>query len=110
MGCANLADWGPPSGQSIPSTDVVAIGKLENLDSEPSQFGPNDMLGHGWFTANFHVSHVESGQLPSRVVPVRYFGHTWFREDIKFRFRLRPNEQGSYIVCKAPESAGYRCD
>ena len=90
--------------------DVVAIGKLKNLESEPSQVDPNDLLGHGWFTANFHVSFVEYGELSNRVIPVRYFGHTWFREGIKFRFRLRPTEYGDYIICRPPDSAGFNCD
>ena len=109
-GCVNIADWGPPLNHPLPPTDVIAIGKLENLESEPSQFDPKDLLGHGWFSANFHVSDVEVGDLPKTIIPGRYFGHTWFREDVRFRFRLRPNEEGGYIVCKAPDASGFNCD
>lgn len=110
FGCTSVADWGPPPNFSIPSNDVIAIGKLENLESESGQFDPDDLLGHGWFSANLHVSRVEAGKLPTRVIRVRYFGHTWLREDTEFRFRLRPTESGSYTICKRPGSAGYNCE
>ena len=110
FGCTSVADWGPPHDFSIPADDVIAIGKLVNLASEPGQVNPDDLLGHGWFSANFHVSRIEAGKLANRVVPVQYFGHTWLREDMEFRFRLRPTESGGYIICKRPGSAGYNCE
>ena len=110
FGCTSVADLGPPTDFSISSHDVIAIGKLENLASEPGQVDPGDLLGHGWFSANFHVSRIEAGRLANRVIPVRYFGHTWLREDMEFRFRLRPTESGGYIICKRPGSAGCNCE
>ena len=109
-GCSTVADWGPPTGLAIPSEDIVAVGRLENLGNEPADYDPDDLLGHGWFFGNFHVSHVESGELPQMVVPVRYYGHSFLREDKKFRFRLRPIEGGRYVICKRPGSAGFICD
>lgn len=110
FGCRTVSDWGPSSGFALPSGDVVVIGRLENLNSE-SVYDPDDLLGHSWFSGNLHVSRVESGELPSRIVPVRYFGHTWLREDVSFRFRLRADEGGRYLICKPPRSAsGLNCD
>ena len=110
LGCRTVLDRGPPSGFALPSGDVVVIGQLENLNSE-SVYNPDDLLGHSWFSANLHVSRVESGELPSRMVPVRYFGHTWLREDVSFRFRLRADEGGRYLICKGPGSpSGLNCD
>ncbi len=108
--CTSVTDWGPPPGFSAPSNDVIAVGNLENLESEPGQYSPDDLLGHGWFSARLHVSEVEAGTLTNRIIPVRYFGHTWLREHVKFRFRLRPTEDGDYIICKRPGSAGYDCE
>ena len=108
--CSTVADWGPEAGLTIPPEDVVAIGRLENLKSEPPTFDPEDLLGHGWFSGRFHVSRVESGHLTERVVPVRYFGHTWFSEDVTFRFRLHRSESGTYLICRRPDSSGYNCN
>ena len=110
IGCTSVADWGPPPDFSIPSNDVIAIGKLKNLASEPGQVDPDDLLGHGWFSADFHISRIEAGKLANKVIPVRYFGHTWLSEDMEFRFRLRSTESGGYIICKKPGSSGYNCD
>jgi integration host factor subunit beta len=108
--CSSVVDWGPESGLMPPAEDVVAIGRLENLESEPNSFDPDDLLEHGWFSANFHVSRIEPGDLTGRVVPVRYFGHTWLREDIAYRFRLRRSESGGYVICARRGSIGYNCD
>jgi hypothetical protein len=109
VGCHAVRDWGPPSGFALSSGDLIVIGRLENLGSEPADYDPNDLLGHGWFSANLHVSRVESGELSGRNVPVRYFGHTTLREDVIFRFRLRA-EEGGYLICKPPGGSGLNCD
>ena len=109
-GCHSVADWGPPRGFAVEAGDIVAIGRLENLSSEAASYDPNDLLGHGWFSAKFHISQVQSGHLADRVVQVRYFGHTSLREGIRFRFRLRAVEGSDYLICKPPGSSGYNCD
>ena len=109
FGCRSVSDLGPPSGFALPSGDVVVIGRLENLNSEQPDYDPHDMLGHRWFAGNLHVSRIESGELPSRVVPVRYFGHTWLRDDVTFRFRLRADEGGGYLICSRPGGSGANC-
>ncbi|HEV2082595.1 MAG TPA: hypothetical protein VGR32_09105 [Brevundimonas sp.] len=109
-GCRTVSDWGPSAGIAGPSGDVIVIGRLQNLSSE-SVYDPDDLLGHSWFSANLHVSRVESGELPGRIVPVRYFAHTTLREDVTFRFRLRGHEGGGYLICKRPGSgSGLNCD
>lgn len=109
-GCHARTDWGPPRGVGVVPGDVVVIGRLKNLNSELGIYDPDDLLGHGWFVAKFRVSHVQQGTLAKSVVQVRYFGHTWLREDIKFRFRLRPAEGGYYFICAPLRSSGYNCD
>lgn len=109
FGCRSVSDLGPPSGFALPSGDVVVIGRLENLNSE-FVHDPDDLLGHGWFSGNLHVSRIESGELPSRVVRVRYFGHTWLRDDVTFRFHLRADEGGGYLICSRPGGSGVNCD
>jgi len=110
VGCQTVSDWEPSSGFALPSGDVIVIGRVENVSSEPVD-DPHDLLGHGWFSGNLHVSRVESGRLPSRIVPVRYFGHTWLREDVNFRFHLRADEGGRYLICKPPgPGSGLNCD
>ena len=109
-GCRAVVDWIPPTEQPLAQGDFVAIGRLKNHQSEPIDPDPDDLIGHGWFNAEFHVSRNEIGRLPSKVVRVRYFAHTWLREDTEFRFRLRPSGNGDYIICKRPGASGYRCD
>ncbi|HVF82582.1 MAG TPA: hypothetical protein VM913_00225 [Sphingomicrobium sp.] len=83
---------------------------MDNQNSEPMEPAGDDLLGHGWFTAAFHVDRTERGKLPAKVVQVRYFGHTLLSEDAKFRFHLRPSGSGDYFICKRSEASGYRCD
>jgi hypothetical protein len=103
-------DNGPSNGSSIAAGDVVAIGRLENTGSAPFVYDPDDLLGHGWFYANFHVESIESGSLPSDVIEVRYYAHTTRQEGQTIRFRLRPIAEGGYIICAPPGGAGFRCD
>lgn len=110
VGCQTVSNWGPSSEFALPLGDVVVIARVENLSSEPVD-DPDDLLGHGWFSGNLHVSRVESGSLTSRIVPVRYFGHTWLREDVDFRFHLRADEGGRYFICKPPgPGSGVNCN
>lgn len=110
IGCQTVLDWGPSSESALPFGDAVAIGRIENLNSEPID-DPDDLLGHSWFSGNLHISHVESGNLASRIVTVRYFGHTWLSEEVSFRFHLRADRDGRYFICKPPGSgSGLNCD
>jgi hypothetical protein len=109
-GARTISDWGPTNPQSFKNGDVIAVGRLKKQNSDLVEPDPEDMIGHGWFTATFHVAHTESGRLPAKVVRVRYFGHTFLREDIKFRFHLRPSGSGDYFICKRSDASGYRCD
>jgi hypothetical protein len=109
-GCRSIADWGPASTQHLKEGDVIAVGWLSNQDSGSGEPDPDDLLGHGWFTADLQISRTESGALPSRVIRVRYYGHTFLSEGSKFRFHLRPSRTGDYFICKPPAGSGYRCE
>lgn len=94
---------------SLAPGDLVVVGQLENLDYQPVN-GPDDILGHGFMTAILHIHSIEQGDLDASQVPVVYFGHTYFREDARFRFRLRPKSSGGYSICANPGSQGIICD
>src|SRR6186997_401489 len=63
--------------------DLVVIGRFKNLDYEHVEI-EDDILGHGWITARVRVRRVLSGRAEGRLVPVRYFAHTYFRGDRDF--------------------------
>ncbi|GAA0448519.1 hypothetical protein GCM10009095_15280 [Sphingomonas molluscorum] len=44
------------------------------------------------------------------VLTVKYFAHTYMREDREFRFHLRPTEDGTYVVCAQLPGDGVRCN
>ena len=91
--------------------DVIVRGRL-NDQSYAHVDVPDDILGHGWITARLHVSRVLKGRSvrPNGVLTVRYFAHTYLREDRSFRFHLRPTTDGTYIVCAQVPGDGVRCD
>src|SRR3546814_6111236 len=60
---------------------VNVSGRLENLFDYESTNDPDDLLGHGWMTAKFHVARVLSGPRLPPVIIVQYFGHTFRSEE-----------------------------
>lgn len=108
-GCMTVLDYGPPAGSEVQSGDFIVIGRLENTRYEHVD-DPDDLLGHGWFYAKLHVKRLERGTLPDQEISVRYFAHTWLRDDVDFRFRLRPGENGEFIICQKPGNSGFICD
>ena len=90
------------------SPDIEVSGRLENLFDYVSTDDPDDLLGHGWMTAKFHVARVLRGPRLPRVITVRYFGHT-FIEDGKMRLKLRRDNDGVYLVCVPAGSIGIQC-
>jgi hypothetical protein len=44
------------------------------------------------------------------VLTVKYFAHTYMREDRSFRFHLRPMNGGTYVVCAEVPGDGVRCN
>jgi hypothetical protein len=74
-------------------SDVVVLGRLENLDYAHQDI-PDDLLGHGWMTARVHVRRVVKGEERRRVVPLRYFGHTYLRHDRTFLLVMSREKDG----------------
>src|SRR4051812_13094836 len=73
--------------------DLVVIGRLENLDYEYVPI-ENDLLTHGWITARVRGRGVLVGHAQGRVLPARYFEHTYRREDRDFVLVI--NRTGPY--------------
>ena len=77
--------------------DIVAVGNIENAAYAPSP-SDNDLIGRGWITAKLHVRRtVRGGPLPPRL-PVRYFAHTYMREDRDFMFVLTAADGGLEVA------------
>jgi hypothetical protein len=57
-----------------------------------------DILGHGWITATLRVQRVIRGSGVYSAVPVRYFGHTYMREDRDFMFVAKRAGDGAYEI------------
>ena len=108
--CGSIVDRGPEVGAAISSQDLIVVGRLAHQSAEPPDLDSGDLLGHGWFFADFIVRKIEVGDIPKGTVRVRYFGHTYLRDDVNFRFHLRPTGEGDYFVCRPLDSAGYDCD
>ncbi|MDB5695257.1 MAG: hypothetical protein JWN21_800 [Sphingomonas bacterium] len=88
--------------------DLIVLGRIKTLSYEATN-DPDDILGHGWITAELHVRKVISGKPPSRSLIVRYFAHSTFRDDRTFRLRLRRIESGQYLIC-SEGGIGARCE
>ncbi len=87
---------------------IEVSGRLENLFDYESTNDPDDLLGHGWMTAKFHVGKVLRGPRLPRVITVRYFGHTFIQER-KMRLKLRRGDNGIYLLCAPTGSVGFQC-
>ena len=94
--------------QSMPG-ELVVLGRLENLNAEPTVVNPDDILGPGWFNARLHISRVVRGRVASSVIPVRYFGHTYLSERQRHLLKLYRDKDGTYFVCASPGQSGVRC-
>ena len=91
-----------------PAPDLEAVGRLRNLNYEHID-DPEDLLGHGWITAEFRITRVLRGRAPSRHIIIRYLAHAYRREDVSIRFRLRTNTNGTYTVCAERGGDGLIC-
>lgn len=78
-------------------SEIVAIGRLENGAYEASH-SADDLIGHGWTNATLHVRRVVSGGAVPTILPVRYWAHTYMRDDRDFMFVLTPVDQGFEIA------------
>lgn len=73
--------------------DLIVIGRLTNGDYQQVQV-EDDLLGHGWVSADLNVKRSIKGEPSSTSLPVRYFAHTYLRSDRDFVFVLTPYENG----------------
>jgi hypothetical protein len=76
--------------------DIVVIGRLNNNRDYEHVEIDGDILGHGWMTGAISVHRPVAGPAVEKKVPVRYFGHTYLREDRTFMFVLSPTDDGIY--------------
>ncbi|HKT77971.1 MAG TPA: hypothetical protein VJQ78_14655 [Sphingobium sp.] len=103
-----VAAQSPTNVQSQPPPDLEVVGRLKNLDYMPID-DPEDILGHGWITAQLRISRVLKGRFPSRSIIIRYLAHTYRAESSPVRLKLRANANGTYTVCAAPGGEGLVC-
>ena len=92
-----------------PSRDLIVIGKLTNQNYESVEI-PDDLIGHGWITADLRVKQALQGQPKNRILKIQYFAHTYLREDKSVKVHLRRTGKGSYLVCNPPGSSGVQCN
>ena len=96
-GCANS----PPMDKS---GELVVWGTLKNRSFEAlDEWGLN-----GSAAADLHITHVDSGRAPSRILKIRYIAHSYIKEGVEMRFRLQRSETGEYLVC-TEGGRGYIC-
>ena len=103
-----VAGQSPAIPAPPPPPDLEVVGRLRNLRWEHVD-DPEDLLGHGWATAEFRISRVLRGRAPSRLITIRYFGHTYLTDRHPIRLRLRANGNGIYLVCARPGREGVVC-
>jgi hypothetical protein len=78
-------------------SDTVVVGTVENgaYEASPSD---DDLIGHGSISATLHVRRVVSGGAIPTSLPVKYFAHTYMRDDRDFMFVLTPVDGGFEIA------------
>ena len=110
-GCATvpIATTGIALASFDSTRDLVVIGKLVNQNYQ-SVDSPDDLIGHGWITANLRVTKALQGKPQSKVLKIQYFAHTYFSEDQSVKLHLRRQEDNSYSVCVPAGSTGVRCN
>ena len=73
--------------------DIAVVGRLENGEYQQVEI-ESDILGHGWFAAVVDVRRVVRGNgIPPRL-SIKYFAHTYMREDRDFLFVLSQTDDG----------------
>lgn len=80
--------------------DIVVVGRLKNGAWEHVEI-IDDLLGHGWASATLKIRKRVRGVPPAAVIPVRYFDHTYLRDDRDFMFVLRKADDGGYVIATA---------
>jgi hypothetical protein len=75
--------------------DLVVIGRIQNGDFQQVEI-EGDIIGHGWISGNVTVREVVKGDAFSDRIPIRYFAHTYIRDDVEFMFVLGKAEDGQF--------------
>lgn len=101
IGCATMRSDGVPEPLSYQCNDVVLVGRLINQQAGETELIEGDLLGHGWFTASVRVERQIRGEPVRSLISVRYFAHTYFREDRDFMFVLSEEDHNSYLIRRA---------
>jgi hypothetical protein len=77
--------------------DVVVVARLENGTFTPVK-SEDDILGHGWISATLKVRKVVRGASVPSTLPVKYFAHTYLREDRDLMLGLTRTRDGDYKI------------
>ena len=77
--------------------DIVVVGRVENVAYEHVK-SEDDLLGHGWVTARLKVQRVVKGAGVPPFLPVRYFAHTYMRQDRDFMLVLKRISPEGYEI------------
>jgi hypothetical protein len=85
--------------------DLVVVGRVKNGDYHHVEI-EDDILGHGWISGTLRVRRTIRGTAVPRAVPVRYFAHTYMREDRDFMFVANRADDGAYEIKAAEPMSG----
>jgi len=81
--------------------DVVVVGRLQNnFDYEHVDI-ENDILGHGWMTADVNVKRHLAGARPRPPIAVKYFAHTYIRGDRDFLIVLSREPESEHFALRS---------
>jgi len=77
--------------------DIVVVGRVQNGSFELDK-SEDDLIGHGWILATIKVRKVVKGADIPPILPVKYFAHTYMRQDSDFMLVLERAHSGVYEI------------
>ena len=77
--------------------DLVVVGRVQNGEWRHVN-DPDDILGHGWVDATLKVRRVIKGIGLRRTARIRYFAHTYMRDDHDFMLVRSRKPDGSFVI------------
>ncbi|HEX7820160.1 MAG TPA: hypothetical protein VF463_06030 [Sphingobium sp.] len=78
-------------------SDIVVVGRITNGEYTPVH-DDDDIIGHGLIGAHIKVKRLLKGaNLPS-LLPIRYYAHTYMRDDRDFMFVLSGNGTDGFEI------------
>lgn len=87
---------------SFGCNEIVVVGRVAKGVFEPEVFErhdiPTDLVWAGWISATLKVRRVVKGGVVSPALSVRYFSHTYIRDDRDFMFVLKRTGAGTYVI------------